>query len=191
MEDLYLEIYEKFSKYPAEADCRITRNAIAWLLSAQRKLSSAEFLYALSITPNEDFSPVSKDQVLDICCNLVVFDGTLDTFRFARLSVREFLEKKPEYEIMSVNFIVAETCLRLLIATAQSLVVKRIMPEEPQPSAARPLLAGDSRKYPTLYWASRCHLAGDKRCDGVLKDLLSRFVCNESDLASPFAIWAN
>src|SRR6202023_959998 len=78
LEDLYLEIYEKFSKYPAEADRRITRNALAWLLCAQRKLSSVEFLDALSITPDGHFSPVSKGQVLDICCNFVVFDGTLD-----------------------------------------------------------------------------------------------------------------
>jgi hypothetical protein len=143
------------------------------------------------MTLDGNFSPVSKDQVLDICCNFVIFDGTLDTFRFAHLSVREFLEKKPEYEIKSINSTVAETCLQLLIATAQHLAAKRIMPKELHPSAAGSLFANDSRIYPTLYWASHCQLAGDKRCNGTLKDLLSRFVCNESDPASAFAIWAN
>src|SRR5271167_2503018 len=81
LEDLYLEIYTKFSKYPAEADRRITRNTLAWLLCAKRKLSSAEFLDALSMTPDGYSSNVSKDQILDMCCNLVIFDGTLDTFR--------------------------------------------------------------------------------------------------------------
>jgi hypothetical protein len=32
------------------------------------------------------------------------------------MTVRKFLEKKPEYEIKSVNSTTAETCLQLLIA---------------------------------------------------------------------------
>ena len=43
LEDLYLEIYKKFGKYPAEADRRIKRYALASLLCAQRELGFAEF----------------------------------------------------------------------------------------------------------------------------------------------------
>jgi hypothetical protein len=112
----------------------------------------------------------------------------LDIFRFVYLSVREFLEKKPEYKIESANSTVAETCLRFLIATAQNLVAKRIMPEELYPSAASLFFADNLQLYPTLYWASYCQLAGNKRSHGTLKDLLLRFIYNKSNPISVFAL---
>jgi hypothetical protein len=188
LEDLYLAIYEKFKNYPAEADRRISKNALALLLCAQRKLSSAEFLNALSMTPDGHVGIISKNQMLDTCCNLVVFDGTLDTFRFAHLSVREFLEKHPEYDVTCVNAIAAETCLQQLIAAEQYRVAKRITSEEPHHLMESPFVTNDSRSYPNLYWATHCQLAGVRRCNHPLGDLLRRFMFNESDPNSPFAI---
>jgi hypothetical protein len=171
LEDLYLSIYEKCRNYPAEADRRISKIALALLLGAQRTLSSAEFLDIMSMTPDGHLDNISKDQVLDICCNLVVFDGTLDTFRFAHLSVREFLEKQPEYAITSVHSIIAEICLHQLMAVVQYYAIK------------------NSLIYPTFHWATHCELAGLRRCDPPLRDLLRRFMSNESDLNSPFVKW--
>lgn len=51
LEDLYNELHEKLTKYPAEADRRIARNTLSWLLCAQRPLNSAEFLAAVSTSP--------------------------------------------------------------------------------------------------------------------------------------------
>lgn len=42
---------------------------------------------------------------------MVVFDSTLDTFRFAHLSVSEFLEKLPEYTKEETNALAAKRCL--------------------------------------------------------------------------------
>jgi hypothetical protein len=103
LEDLYVELHEKISKYLAEADRRIARNVFVWLLYTQRELNSAEFLSAVSTGPASRFCQLSKDQVLDICCNLVVFDMILDTFGFARLSVREFVERQQEHDRTTIN----------------------------------------------------------------------------------------
>ena len=55
LEDLYLELYEKLTKESADADREVTINALSWLLCAQRTLSSAEFLVALSVTAQRSF----------------------------------------------------------------------------------------------------------------------------------------
>lgn len=80
---------------------------IKFLLCAKRQLKTAEFIRAVyancyspenttPTSPNDELLPV--EEVLDICCNLVVWDQTVDTFRAAHLSVREHFEKKPYFE---------------------------------------------------------------------------------------------
>jgi hypothetical protein len=98
---LYAEIYQRFLR--TEASHLTTRTILRWLMCAKRTLASAEFLAAISLNParwERGTKPqrlFTKEQVLDICCNLVVYDNELDTFRFAHLSVREFLEEREEY----------------------------------------------------------------------------------------------
>ncbi|KAI8417164.1 hypothetical protein FOFC_03477 [Fusarium oxysporum] len=81
---------------------RVASDAQGMLLCAQRRLSSAEFLSAVSMAvPQQQL--LRNDQILDFCCNLVVLDTQLDTFRFAHLSVREFLEKQEGYPEVTVS----------------------------------------------------------------------------------------
>ena len=115
LEDLYLELYEKLTKESADADREVTINALSWLLCAQRTLSSAEFLVALSVTAQRPFRRLTKEHVLQMCSNMIVLDSSLDTFRFAHLSVREFLEKRPEYSAAQTNSVAAERCLLELL----------------------------------------------------------------------------
>jgi hypothetical protein len=42
---------------------------------------------------DEDYDFITADGLLDFCCNLVVLDKSLDTFRMGHLSVREYFEK--------------------------------------------------------------------------------------------------
>ena len=111
LEDHYLELYEKLIKTSTNADREVIINAFSWLLCAQRTLTSGEFLAALSITTRRQSNQVTKEHILDMCSNMIVFDPTLDTFRFAHLSVREFLEKRPEYTKEATNALAAEKCL--------------------------------------------------------------------------------
>ncbi|KAH6662692.1 hypothetical protein B0J14DRAFT_685218 [Halenospora varia] len=111
LEDLYLELYKKLTKTSADTDREVTINAFSWLLYAQRTLTSIKFLAALSTTPWRQFNQLTKEHILEMCSNMVVFDPTLDTFRFAHLSIREFLEKRPEYTREATNALAAKTCL--------------------------------------------------------------------------------
>ena len=126
LEDLYLELYEKLTKTSANADREVAINAFSWLLCAQRTLTTGEFLAALSMTPRRHFK-LTKEHILELCSNMVVFDSTLDTFRFAHLSVREFLEKRPEYTRMAQNALAAETCLLNVLSAAENPTSRRLL----------------------------------------------------------------
>jgi len=124
MGELYLDLYEKSTKNSEEADRRVTINAFSWLLCAQRRLTSEEFLTAVSTTPQQKFNSLTKGHILDLCSYMVVFDPELDTFRFAHLSVREFLEQQPEFATAATNALAAETCLANVISADASNMTK-------------------------------------------------------------------
>ena len=190
LEDLYLELYEKLTKTSANADREVTINAFSWLLCAQRKLTSREFLAAMSTTPRRQFHQLTKKHILEMCSNMVVFDSTLDTFRFAHLSVREFLEKRPEYTREATNALAAETCLLDVLSAADNPTTKRLLSKYGQDSL-NSTLSHDLRHYSNVYWAPHCQLAAKQRTADVLNDLLCHFLSNESDSGSAIAVWAS
>ena len=190
LEDLYLELYEKLTKTSANADREVTINAFSWLLCAQRKLTSREFLAAMSTTPRRQFRQLTKKHILEMCSNMVVFDSTLDTFRFAHLSVREFLEKRPEYTREATNALAAETCLLDVLSAADNPTTKRLLSKYGQYSF-NSTLSHDLRHYSNVYWAPHCQLAAKQRTADVLNDLLYHFLFDESDSGSAVAVWAS
>ncbi|MCJ1248784.1 hypothetical protein MMC30_006003 [Trapelia coarctata] len=185
LETLYSEIYEGLRTGHGEAQHCITKNTLSWLLCAQEALKSSEFLAAVAITPKKSFGQVSKDQILDMCCNFVVYDATLDVFRFAHLSVPEFLEKRPEYSSTAVNSLAAEICLVGLISAGTSPGTRRLLEQQ-----AHVLRKTSFDWYLNIYWATHCQLAGDRETRGTLKNLLRFFLFDELDSVSPYAIWA-
>ena len=190
LEGLYLELYEKLTKTSANADREVTINAFSWLLCAQRTLTSREFLAAISTTPRRQFSQLTKEHILEMCSNMVVFDSTLDMFRFAHLSVREFLEKRPEYTREATNALAAETCLLDVLSAANNPTTKRLLSKYGQASL-NSTLSHDLRHYSTVYWAPHCQLAAKQRTVDMLNDLLCHFLSNESDSGSAAVVWAS
>jgi hypothetical protein len=186
LEDLYIELHERHTKYTAEADRRMAKNALSWLLCAQRTLKSREFLAILSVTSNGGFSQVSIDQVLDVCCNLVVFDSTLDTFRFAHLSVREFLEKQADYSTTTVNALAAKLCLLQLISADLKPAVESFLIKQGISIQRDSRWSHELGKYTTAYWPVHCYLAANERINGRLAEFLMLFLSNESNPTSPF-----
>ena len=190
LEDLYLELYEKLTKTSGNSDREVTINAFSWLLCAQRKLTSREFLAAMSTTPRRQFRQLTKEHILEMCSNMVVFDSTLDTFRFAHLSVREFLEKRPEYTREATNALAAETCLLDVLSSADNPTTKRLLSKYGQDSL-NSTLSHDLRHYSNVYWAQHCQLAAKQRTAYVLNHLLCHFLSNESDSGSAISVWAS
>ncbi|KAM6514315.1 hypothetical protein FALCPG4_015465 [Fusarium falciforme] len=157
--ELYREILAKIEKLDADADRQLAQNALSWLLCAREQLWSDVFLAAVSVTKDGSASAISKDQLLQLCCNLVIFDSAVDAFRFSHLSVREFLEDQEMYKPAPANALVAEACLSNLDRMA------------PEASPRTPLL-----KYSCLFWAEHARAAAQEtqtRLNKVLRKFLS------------------
>lgn len=67
----------------------------------------------LALCSCED-AELSAEDLVDLCSNFVVLDTALDVFRFAHLSVREFLEIKDDYEPDRNHAVIAKLCLKYL-----------------------------------------------------------------------------
>ena len=190
LENLYLEVYEQLWAKPGEAQQHLTKNVLSWLLCAQEILKLDDFLTAVSVTPRKQSDQVSKDQILDICCNLVIFDSTLDTFRFAHLSVREFLEKQTDFTDSNANCLAAETCLFRLINSAENQRARKFLDRMSCPRIEKLILPDGLQRYINIYWATHCQLAGSRRSDHVLQSLLSFFL-EELYQESAFKFWTD
>ncbi|ORY58533.1 uncharacterized protein BCR38DRAFT_489446 [Pseudomassariella vexata] len=180
LEELYQEIADKIKAYDAKADRQYAVNAPSWLLCSRRRLSSEEFLAAVSTSPSQLSTALTKYNVLDLCCNLIVFDSTLDEFRFAHLSVREFLETKEAYASTAINSIAAQCCLTALMPFKEVDISKN--------GLAKDYETNRLYKYASIYWAPHCHDAAEERRHGHLSMLLETFL---SDLPPrlPFTTW--
>jgi hypothetical protein len=104
---LYDEIYERIKKM-APNSFSIAQTTLKWLLYAQCQLSLNELLAAASIVGS---TSVTLSTVLDLCCNLVTLDQQSNSFIFAHLSVREYLETREEYESCAGHGTIAKFCL--------------------------------------------------------------------------------
>ncbi|KAK4087020.1 hypothetical protein Purlil1_8539 [Purpureocillium lilacinum] len=160
---LYQEILAKIEKLDADADRQFAQNALSWLLCARRQLPSNVFLAAVSVKEDGSASAISKDQLLQLCCNLVIFDSAADAFRFSHLSVREFLEAQEMYKPASANALVAEACLSNLV---------RMTPE----ASPRTLF----RTYSCLFWAEHTRAAAQET-QTRLNKILRKFLAVEQD----------
>ena len=112
----YDEIYNGVLAQKGSAP-RIALNTFRWIQCSKEPLSSQCLLDAVTVEVNSsgEFShgaPATVQQLLTICQNLMVFDNTLATFRFAHLSVDENLETKLSRPDSHIE--VSKVCLSLL-----------------------------------------------------------------------------
>lgn len=152
-------------------------------------LSSAKYLAAISIVADGTPSQISKDQVLDMCCSLVVFDAGLDTFRFAHLSVREFLEKQQHYNTSSCANLAAKTCLLCLVNESRIPKVRALLFAIPESSSLEISSTWHFNSYSALYWAKHLQILEEKRIQADLKAILSIFLSTE-ETGTPLQLWA-
>ena len=114
LRELYQETYVKQLGGYEEEERLIAETILRLLMCLTEPLTTRDFLLALEFC-GEERTLVSIEAVLDLCANFVVLDTELDVFRFAHLSVREFLEKKEGFDAASNHAIAAECCLRHLL----------------------------------------------------------------------------
>lgn len=104
---------KKESKRTRDSD--IVNKILAWMLYALRPHSTAELIEAISEPCSLSKIYLTEYTIINICCNLVVFDEELEVLRFAHCLVQEFLvskmrSKKPESHTMKT-----EVCLTSVI----------------------------------------------------------------------------
>ena len=103
LKDAYDEIYKGILAQKGSAP-DIARNAFRWIQCSKEPLSSQTLLDAVTVKVDSSggFSQnglAQVKQLLTVCQNLVILDEQLNTFRFAHLSVDEYLEiKLPKHD---------------------------------------------------------------------------------------------
>ncbi|OCK95346.1 uncharacterized protein K441DRAFT_557014, partial [Cenococcum geophilum 1.58] len=90
LEGSYWEIFQ-YIQESGEHAAKLARLTFQWLLSAKSSISLDNFAVLASISCRNPGTVYTPSEILDVCANLVINDGAT-SFRFAHLSVREFLE---------------------------------------------------------------------------------------------------
>ena len=196
LEQLYIEMYEEnLLKYPGEFGQSAIKNIMKWLLCAQRRMKSSEFCTAIA-TDTGLTEELTKEHVLDLCYNFVVFDDGLEVFRFDHLSVREFFEKRAEYMAHSCHLLAAETCLLHFMISSKCSAAEVFLQNHYHPDLRRKFASSAEllegfRNYATMFWATHCQSIGeegrksDPRFDRVFPFSLS----DASPDLSPLNVW--
>ncbi|KAG8824798.1 hypothetical protein FRC18_010442 [Serendipita sp. 400] len=114
---LYAEIYEEIMQ---NFDFPAIKAMLLWLLYSQRQLSSKEVVAITSIsTSSEDITPQT---ILSLCRNLITLDQATNSFTFAHLSVREFLEKREEFNAAVGHATIVMSCFEFFTTPNTSQV---------------------------------------------------------------------
>lgn len=118
--------------------------------------------------------------ILDICCNLVVLDEELDIFRFAHLSVREYLETRSDYAPNEGHALAVERCLLTYLHKQSEARVAAIANQYTI-----------FQKYSIMYWPAHYqYIDGGKGGTGP-RQMLGRFLCQEDRTSSSFSPWTH
>lgn len=185
--DLYDEVYSRSIVSHAEEEQSLTKDAFRLLLCMQIPLRTSDFMLALCSCEDAE---LSADDLVDLCSSFVVYDAALDVFRFAHLSVREFLETKDDYEPDKNHAVIAKLCLKYLSNSSvtqrteywdSKLATLVLDPEKDSPSSL--VLV---HKHPSKAAVSLWHMGGEmtsRTCVSCQKTLRSCpvFYFNTSD----------
>ncbi|KAI4250807.1 MAG: hypothetical protein LQ352_005234 [Teloschistes flavicans] len=128
----YSDIMERIDRI-APHGRHLAKKTLRWLLCAREPLTETTLTQLLAFAsriepsdeqytepsdlPNCSQNTILKDEILSICCNLVILDQ--DVFRFAHASVQDFLQTQPGFELQEINLEVAEDSLSFLLTCWQ------------------------------------------------------------------------
>lgn len=193
-----MEIYEKqISRYRGEAGRATISNILKWLLFAQTQMNSFELRTAVAMDLPISAEELNKEHILDLCHNFVIFDDALDTFRFAHLSVREFLETRAEYAPVACHVLAAEICLIQLIGSTKSSTAIDLLKDECAVDVSSKLastsesIVGGFHKYSTLHWTKHCASIGEegRQTHARFRGLFQFFLSTDCGSPSPLDAW--
>ena len=195
LEELYLEVYNNLISAQAEVGRSIIDNTLKWLLCAKEELHASEFLIAVAANLGTSEGDISVDSLLDLCNNFVLYDEAQDVFRFAHLSVREFLGKKLEFAEASCNGLAAECCLLQIIASSNCPNTEHLI-SDAHLLRLRQTCRGFSSsasflKYANESWMKYCQSIplSDRLANSRFAQILRFFFSDMPGSASPLNAW--
>ena len=197
LEELYLEVYNNLISAQAEVGRSIIDNTLKWLLCAKEKLHAPEFLIAVAANLGTCDGDISVDSLLDLCNNFVLYDEAQDVFRFVHLSVREFLEKRPEFGEASCNGLAAECCLLQIIASSDCPNTEYLISDVHLLHLRRSQTFTESSssasflEYANEFWMEYCQSIplSDRLADSRFARVFSFFFSDMLGTASPLNAW--
>ena len=146
LSDLYAVIYDQISR-SGRASQRFAEKALQWLTAAKRPLSPRALINVSSRGVGINQSNISPEDLLDMTANLLIVDESVNTVRFAHLSVWEYLVTRPEFSEDEAHLQVALTCLEMYNDVA-SLLDPAIIDSNGQAMSYREEVSA----YSSLYW---------------------------------------
>ncbi|MCJ1273176.1 hypothetical protein MMC21_000965 [Puttea exsequens] len=164
---------------------------LKWLLCAQRLLSVEELLAAVDAVGTDDSSDSDFDDesqqarspendILRLCCNLVVLDSERRTFRFAHQSVQEYLLTLSRYTSLEQHSLATQRCLDVYLntSTLASSALLSIQQNEV------------FRDYAQIYWPVHYTCIKDTELPEI-EEMVSRFLVQESTTSQLYKDWVS
>jgi ankyrin repeat protein len=148
--------------------------ALQWILCVERPLSCGDLVQAIDEATE---TTLTTSDIVDLCNNLVVIDVELNVFRFAHLSVREYLESRDDFSSNFIHQSLALQCLQKCLSTLRTGLVSAVDFDE-----------GRYWCYAVLYWPLHCQFAGSGLSPPIV-DMLSSFLKSEERNGSTYTAW--
>lgn len=143
LDDTYLLILNRIADTETAETVCVVNTVLKWTHCVQSRCSIELINSVLAVgVPASDRYYWKQAAILDICQNLVVFDVSLETFRFAHYSVQEFFVGQSGFDNAEAHAGIAQMCLAVLTGEEET---------------TDPVLLS----YCTLAWAAHVRLSGD------------------------------
>jgi ankyrin repeat protein len=170
----YDVLYERIQEL-ALGSREIASVVLKWLLYAQTLLNTERLIAIVAVASG--LPPLSLDSIVDICSSFIDVDDH-GIIRLSHLSVREYLERLPEYSPRSCQSLLLRTCLSAYTQESEFVVQSTPRPTE------------KLKSYAMVYWPVHClqlqrldatmtqqiaepFLFGDKGPEGAFEDWVS------------------
>jgi hypothetical protein len=148
--------------------------ALQWILFVEQPLTCEALAQAVSEATG---TVLTASDIVDLCNNLVVIDVELNVFRFAHLSVREYLESRDDFSSDLIHQSLALQCLQKCLSTLRT-----------EPVSAVDFNGSRYWCYGVLYWPIHYHLARSDLPQPVV-DILSSFLQSKETNPASYATW--
>ncbi|KAI5796206.1 hypothetical protein FPQ18DRAFT_423767 [Pyronema domesticum] len=169
----YDDIYKRIISQKGDAP-QLALNAFRWIQCSYEPLWAETLLDTITVEVGRsgEFSrkaPIKANDLLTTCQNLLILDERLNVFRFAHLSVEEYLETKPELSKASSHTEIAKGCLSLFCTPGSWVDYNNVTTREGQYRDRHLLL------YSVVFWPWHFSHCEDVNGCQTLTDLWNSF----------------